>query len=185
MAMEDVQKRNNLYGFEFREHDKRRVEQGSRTHWNIKQLWQRNHEIINLAAKGFKNVDIAEILGITPACVSDTLNSDLGMAKLSELRQERDEDAKKTVEKIRLLTNKAIETYNQIFDDDSGEASIKLKKEVADNVLLELSGLKAPTKVQTQNVSMTLTADELEEFKKRGRQAVNEVIDVEVEDVEK
>ena len=179
--MEDVQTRNGLYGFEFRDVDLRRVEQEEKKTYNIKQLWQRSHEIINLAAQGYKNTDIAEILGITPACVSLTLNSELGQKKLSDIRQDRDADARKTSEKIRVLTAKAIQTYHEIFDNESGEATLKDRKDVADTVLLELSGLRVPTKTQTQSISTVLTASEIEAFKNRGRKAADEmgiVIDI-------
>jgi len=173
--MEDVQTRNGLYGFEFRDMDLRRVPEGEeKKTYNIKQLWQRSHEIINLAAQGYKNTDIAEILGITPATVSLTLNSELGQKKLSDIRFGRDEEAKKTSEKIRILTAKAIQTYHEIFDNENGEATLKDRKDVADTVLLELSGLRAPTKIQTSSVSTVLTADEIEAFKNRGLKAAKE-----------
>jgi predicted transcriptional regulator len=182
--MENVQTRNGLYGFDFRDVDLRRVEEGEeRKTYNIKQLWQRSHEIVNLSAQGFKNVDIAEILGITPECVSMTLNSELGQRKLAEVRFSRDEDAKKTSEKIRVLTAKAIQTYHEIFDNESGEATLRDRKDVADTVLLELSGLRAPTKIQSTSVSTVLTAAEIKEFKERGMRAVVEsgaVIDAEI-----
>lgn len=179
----NVQRRDGLYGFEFMEVDKRRVDSDKRTRYNIKQLWQRSHEIINLAAQGWKNIDIAEILNITPQCVSDTLNSELGKLKLSELRSARDEDAKKQSEKIRILTNKALQTYHEIFDSEDEQVTLKDKKAVADTVLLELSGLRAPTKIQAQSISTILTAEELEEFKNRGRKAAG-IIDVEVAETE-
>lgn len=173
--MEDVQTRNGLYGFDYREVDLRRVGEGEeKKTYNIKALWQRSHEIVNLAARGYKGTDIAEILGITPACVSLTLNSDLGQKKLSEIRQVRDEDAKKTSEKIRILTAKAIQTYHEIFDNEDGQATLRDRKDVADTVLLELSGLRAPTKIHTSNVSMTLTPEEIESFKNRGIKAAQE-----------
>lgn len=172
--MEDVQTRNGLYGFEFRDVDLRRTEQEDKKTYNIKQLWQRSHEIINLAAQGFKNTDIAEILGITPACVSLTLNSDLGQKKLSEIRFGRDEEAKKNSEKIRVLTAKAIQTYHEIFDNEDGQATLKDRKEVADTVLLELSGLRVPTKIHSSSVSTVLTAEEIENFKSRGLKAAKE-----------
>jgi len=185
--MENVQTRKGLYGLEFRDVDKRRVPEGEvRKTYNIKSLWQRSHEIINLAAKGYKSVDIAEILNIAPRTVSGTLNSDLGEKKLSDMRLERDNEAKKTVEKIRVLSNKALSVYHEIFDDESGECNMNDKKKVADTVLLELSGLRAPTRIQSQSISTTLTKDELEEFKKRGVQAAREsgmIIDAEPEEV--
>ena len=180
--MEGVQTRQGLYGFEFRDVDLRRVPEGEeKSTYNIKQLWQRSHEIINLAARGFKNTDIAKVLGITPACVSLTLNSELGQKKLSEIRGARDEEAKVTTEAIRVLTEKALATYHEIFDNEMGEATLKDRKDVADTVLLELSGLRAPTRIQSASVNMTLSAQEIEEFKARGRKAaqeVGEVIDV-------
>lgn len=189
--MSEVQSRNGLYGFEFRDMDLRRDPDRGTKYYDAKQLWQRSHEIINLAARGFKNVEIAEILNIHPQTVSNTINSELGQYKLSEIRLERDEEAKKVSEKIRVLTNKALQVYHEIFDDESGECTMKDKKEVADTVLLELSGLRAPHKVQSQSIHAVLTAEELEEFKRRGIQAAkesgliaeapHEVIDVPVE----
>lgn len=185
--MDEVQTRNGLYGFDFREVDLRRVDEEEKKTYNIKSLWQRSHEIINLTAMGFKGTEVAEILGITPACVSLTVNSTLGQKKLAEIREARDNEAKKNVEKIRVLTNKAIQTYHEIFDNEDGQATLKDRKDVADTVLLELSGLRAPTKIQSSNISAVLTSKEIEEFKKRGIQAAKEIgliIDVTPEETE-
>jgi predicted transcriptional regulator len=173
--MENVQTRNSLYGFEFRDVDLRRTpEDMPRKQYEIKALWQRSHEIINLTARGYKQCDIAEILNISEACVSMTINSELGQKKLADIRNVRDEDAKKTSEKIRILTAKAIEKYHEIFDNEDGRASLKDQKEVADTVLLELSGLRAPTKIQSSSINMTLTGEEIEAFKSRGLKAAKE-----------
>ena len=179
--MEGVQTRNGLYGFEFRDVDLRRAEEGERKTYDVKQMWQRTHEICNLAVRGYKQIEIAEILNIHPQTVSNTLNGELASRKLSELRQCRDEEAKKVSEKIRVLTDKALATYHEIFDNETGEATLKDRKDVADTVLLELSGLRAPTRIQSSNVSMTLSAEEIAEFKRRGAKAaaeIGEVIDL-------
>jgi len=181
--MEDVMLREGLYGFEYLDVDKRRALPGERQTYEIKQLWQRNHEIVNLAAIGYNNTDIAEILNITPATVSNTLNSELGMHKLADIRQARDEETKKIHEKIRVLTDKALNVYHEIFDNESGEASIKDRKDAADTVVLELSGLRAPTKIQSSHVSTILTKEEIDAFRERGLKAAKEsgmVIDAEV-----
>ena len=188
--MQDVQTRNNLYGFDFLEPDRRRrVDQYTSDEpeplkYEIKQLWQRSHEIVNLSACGYKNKEIAQILNISPVTVSNTLNGELGQAKLSEIRQDRDREAKKTVEKIRVLTDKALNVYHEIFDNESGQASLKDQKAVADTVVLELSGLRVPTKVQSQSVHTILSKDEIESFKDRGKQSIKsaeKVIDIEPE----
>jgi len=177
-----VQTRNGLYGFEMRDVDRRRVPAGERKVYDIKQLWQHNHEIINLAVRGFKGSEIAKILNLDPQTVSNTLNSELGQHKLSDMRLERDEETKKVSEKIRRLTDKALETYNKIFDDKSGELGLRDKGNFATSFLNEMSGLRAPTKIQSQSVHTTLTAEELEEFKTRGIKAARAsglIVDVE------
>jgi len=170
--MEGVQTRKGLYGFDYVEIDKRRREEGAEPRrFEIKQLWQRSHEIINLSARGYKNVEIAQILNITPATVSTTLNGELGQHKLSEIRQARDNETKKVVERVRVLTDKALNVYHDIFDNEDGQATLKDRKSVADTVVLELSGLRVPAKTQSQSVHTILTKDELEGFKVRGIQA--------------
>ncbi len=175
-----IQSRNGLYGMEFREQDLRRAEEGERKSYDIKSLWQRNHEIVNLAVRGYKQVQIAEILNVCPATVSNTLNSELGMRKISELRECRDDEAKLTQEKIRTLTAKALATYQEILDNEAGEATLRERKDVSDTIALELSGLRAPTK----HISATLSPEEISEFKTRGLKASEEVIDVTAEETE-
>ena len=193
----ELQTRNNLYGFDYLEPDSRRRDdqydldengESKPLKYEIKQLWQRSHEIVNLSAIGYKNTEIAQILNISPVTVSNTLNGKLGQHKLSEVRQDRDIEAKKTVEKIRVLTNKALNVYHEIFDNESGQATLKDQKAVADTVVLELSGLRAPTKIQSLSVHTTLTRDEIEAFKERGVKAAKvsaPIIDVDEEEEEK
>jgi hypothetical protein len=72
------------------------------------------------------------------------------------------------------LTAKAIQTYHEIFDNEDGAATLRDRKDVADTVLLELSGLRTPTKIHTSNINMTLTPEEIESFKNRGIKAAKE-----------
>lgn len=166
--MEEAITRNSLYGFEMREPDLRRKED-RKTH-NIKQLWQRSHEILALALRGLKQTQIAELLDITPQTVSNVLNSELGMKKISKMRLNRDEEAIHVSERISELTEKALDTYEKIFDSDN--ASDETKRKTSDTVMLELSGYRVPTKIQSSNITATL--DEIEEFKKRGIAAARE-----------
>jgi len=73
----------SLYGFEVREKDRRRVEQGDRKTYNIQQLWQRTHEIIAMTLLGMKEVEVAKTLNIHPQTVSNTINSDLKSCRRS------------------------------------------------------------------------------------------------------
>lgn len=160
----------SLYGFEMRDVDNRRS--GREGTHDIKQLWQRSHEIIGMALQGFKQTEIAQFLNISPVTVSNTLNSTLGKDKLSDMRGERDEHYRKLNEKIRKLALEAAETYHQIFSTPSTD--VKLKKETADTVLLDIVGLRSPTKIDSRHVSYRATPEEIEEFKRRGIEAARE-----------
>jgi len=160
-----------LYGFKVREPDRRRErsnEDGSRR-FDIKQLWQRSHEILNLALLGHKQTDIARMLSIHPQTVCNTLNSSLGMEVLSDKRRSRDDEYEELHDEVMELTRKSLSIYRQILDNES--EGTKLRKETADTIVLELSGIRVPTKIDSRSVNMTLSAEEIAEFKRRGYEA--------------
>jgi transcriptional regulator len=181
-----------LYGQLIREQDGRRVTREDRKTYDIKGFWQRHHEIVNLAAQGFKQTEIAYILGITPATVSNTLNSSLGEEKLAFIRNERDADAKLMIERVRVLRDKALKVYQKLFDgvDEDGapvEATITQQLHAADVVTLEFAQLKAPTKIQATSTHTVLTGEELLALKERAiKEAKNcgMIIETTAEEVE-
>jgi DNA-binding CsgD family transcriptional regulator len=167
-SMNNKQPQTSLYGFEVRVPDKRRVEPEGRKTYNIQQLWQRTHEIIALTLLGMKEVEVAKSLNIHPQTVSNTINSDLGRKKLSEMREERDKDFTKVAEETAKLFPIAMKTYERILE---GEEKSKLQKETADTIVMDIGGFRAPTKVQGEHVHAYLDRDAIEEFKKRGIEA--------------
>ena|SRR5690606_5453065 len=171
MATTEEGLRQGLYGFPVKSDERPSVPAKP---YHPQKLWARSHEMIRLHVLGLTNVQIARILNVHPQTVSNTLNSQLGSHKVSELQAERDEETKVRVEQIRILTDKALATYNEIFDNESGEATLKERKEAADMVLKELSGLRVPTKIMSQASVTVLTADEIREFKSRGISAMRE-----------
>ena len=156
--------KNTLYGFEIREPDQRRAVAGERKTHDIKQLWQRSHEILRLALVMPKHKEIARVLGITEATVSNTLNSELGRKKLSKMRLARDGETIDVAKRVAELLPKAVDTYEKILNGDP--TVTKLMKETADTVSMDIAGYRAPTKTQTANLYMT--SDELVKFKERG-----------------
>ena len=176
--------RNSLYGFEMRTVDNRRAPEGERKTYDIKQLWQRSHEILRLAMFIPCQKRIAEILGITEATVSNTLNSELGRKKLSQLRLKRDEESIDVMKEVDKLLPKALATYEKII---AGDNISKLQKETADTLLMDLGGYKAPTKTVSQSAHLHLTGDEIEKFKERGLEAARSagmIVDAKFETVE-
>ena len=162
-----LENRKTLYGFETRAVDKRFTERKNSP--NIKSLWQRSHEILGLALQGHKQKDIAEMLGITPATVSNLVNSELGEKKLSEMREKRDGEFIDVSKKVSELAEKALKVYEEIFD--SKTVSYTLKKATSDSVLMDLGGHRSPTKVDTRSLHLTATKEEVDEFKRLGIEA--------------
>jgi hypothetical protein len=180
-----TQLRDGLYGLEYREPDSRRVDPAERKTYDCKQMWQRHHEIVNLAAEGWKQVEIAKILHIDPQTVSNVLNGVLGKEKLSELRSIRDGEVKLRLEQVRVLADKALDIYHEILDNESGEATLRDRKDVADTIILELSGMRVPTK--SLNAAVTISANDMADFKARGIAAMREsgiLVDVAPEQIE-
>ena len=163
--MNNVDVNTSLYGFEVRVPDKRRVEQSERKTYNIQQLWQRTHEIITMTLLGMKETEVAKSLNIHPQTVSNTVNSDLGRKKLSEMRKERDKDYTKVAEETARLFPLAMKTYERILE---GEEKSKLQKETADTIVMDIGGYRAPTKISSESVHAFLSKEDIEEFKKRG-----------------
>ena len=174
-----------LYGFEGQERDRRRAAPGKRKTYEIKQLWQRQHEIIRMALVGMDNKDIARALGITKEAVSMTLNSQIVKEKLSLMRAVRDAETIDVAKEITKLYKPALEVYNTILEAD--QASLSLKKQVADTVLMDIGGHRAPTKVSGNFAHAHLSREDIAELVKRGREAAKaagmlheeDIIDVE------
>jgi predicted transcriptional regulator len=166
---EESTTKDSLYGFPIRERDNRVVDRSQRKVYDIKRLWSRNKEILQLDSMGYKATEIAKILNITPTCVSMTLNSTLGKEAQLAIRDERDSEFQAMRESVMELTWKSLKVYEEILDSEV--ESTKLKKETADTVALELAGMRAPTKIQSMTAHAVLTPDELNEFKKRGFEA--------------
>ena len=169
---ERLKARTSLYGFEMTEPDLRFTNRDSSSSYNIKSLWQRNHEIIGLKLQGHSNKDIALMLDVTPQTVSNTLNSEMGIEKISKMREKRDEEYIDVSKRTSELLEKAMKIYEEIFD--SPTVSYNLKKAAADTVVMDIGGHRAPTKVQTQNIQTTATLEEIESFKQRGKMAAKE-----------
>ena len=164
---EENKDKDSLYGFPVREPDLRRS--ADRKVYDIKRLWSRNKEILQLDSMGYKGTEIAKMLNITPSCVMMTLNSTLGKEAQLAIRNERDDEYQAMRESVMELTWKSLKVYEEILDSEV--ETTRLKKETADTVALELAGMKAPTKIQSMTAHAVLTPEELDEFKKRGFEA--------------
>jgi len=153
-----------MYGLEIR--DRRKKAPGEKKAWQIKELWDLSHEILRLAVLGLKNNQIAEYLGCTPQTVCNTINSDLGKAKLATMRGARDAETIDVAAEIKQMVPKALETYKEILDAEDERISFSLRKATADTIVKDLAGHEAPKKIAVGHFSI----DEINALKARGKE---------------
>jgi len=164
--------KKNLYGFEMTGRDGRRRKRTDSKPYDVKMLWQKNHEILGLALSGMSQKDIAERLNIGKVSVSRTVNCELGQKKLAAMRKERDSEYIDVSKKIAELGEKAIKVYEEIFDSET--ISYDLKKKTSDTVLMDLGGHRAPTVVESKSLNIEASLEEIDEFKRLGALAAKE-----------
>lgn len=143
-----------------------------------KMLRSRQHQILRLNLLGYSNKDIADKLGVTPATVSNTVNSNLGRLRTQILSAELDHTAVEAAKEIRRLAPIAIRVIEETLTDDTVPAHVRLQ---AAKDALDRAGLGAAKKVDISSTSVSLSATDLENLKARAleRAAANGlVIDV-------
>jgi len=160
----------NLYAPKCKTDRRFRADRVGHHPYQIKNLWENHHEILNLALLGWRPVDIAARLKCSVTLVGDTINSDLGRQKLAIMRAARDADTLDVAKEIQELVPKAFDIYKKILKEETpgGEplaVPLSLQKATADTIVKDLAGHEAPKK----SVVAHLTTDEIDTIKERGR----------------
>lgn len=97
---------------------------------NLKQI---HHEIILLALLGYKQVEIAEKLEVTPVMVNYTLNSPIAQKKLEVMRMERDIRALDIPEELKETAPVALaEMQRMLIHPNTGETN---RRQIAEYIL--------------------------------------------------
>lgn len=119
----------------------------------------RHREMIRLHALGYKGVQIASILGVTPQNVYDTLNTPLAQAFLQEIEQARNGSVQDVRERLQEISPLAVEVVLDVMQN--GSESNRLK--AADKVL-DKTGQKPGETVNHNHVH--LTKEDINDIKK-------------------
>jgi len=140
-----------------------------------------HREILRLVALGYKYIQVASILGITPTVVSYTVNSPLGRAFLDEIHEARTGSVKDVHNRLQEMSPLAAEIMLDIMNDGKSETN---KLRAAEKVL-EMTGQKAEN--QHMHLHTHLTPEQVEEVKRTAnlgpktvRENSEEVSDAEV-----
>lgn len=111
----------------------------------------RHREILRLVALGYKYVEVARMLGITPTVVGYTVNSPLGQSFLSEIHEARTGSVKDVHNRLQEMSPLAAEILLDIMADGKSETN---KLRAAEKVL-EMTGQKAENKHMHLHTHMT------------------------------
>jgi len=135
-------------------------------------LRARDHEIIRWHLLGYKNVEIAARLGVTPTTISITLNSAVAREYIRMLGGVRDCSA---VDMSAQLTGLAPRCMEFLRDDvlENENAPIHLRAKTA-NDLLGLAGFVRPQRIQVSGSIAHITPEDIAEIKKRAALAAAE-----------
>lgn len=138
-------------------------------------IHRRHREILRLGALGDSATVIAEKMGITAGYVSKILNSENTQQHLEKLQDERDRQIMATKRELNDAMHTAALVLKELVDN------AKMKPEVRLQAAREILGRTAfPVKKESHNVSMSLTAEDLNMIKERARKA-GAILDVESE----
>ncbi len=149
-------------------YDKRFVE---KREYDIKQLWESHQEVCRLLVLGWNNMQIAEELHITPQTVSNIRNSPMAREHLEKLQNGRDEETTLIHKRVQQFAPVALKLLEDIIEGKREDASVGLQARTAENYL----GRAGHGTIQKSvSVSTTLTRNDIEAIKERGRSAARE-----------
>lgn len=141
-----------------------RLPRGNRK-YQIQELWEVHHEINRRLIMGQKAVEIAAALNITPAVVSYTRNSAIGLQELRIMRGARDKSAIDVTKRIRSITPDAIDVLEELMND--GEDTPKsLRVRIAQDILSR-GGHPTVSKVTGGFMHGVFTSEDVEKLKER------------------
>lgn len=132
--------------------------------YQIQQMSQVHHEIVRLTLLGWDQKSIAESLGITEVCVSYTQNSRIVMDKLALLRMQRDASSVDVAAAIRDCAPRCVEILNEVMESSATNPGVRV---AAAKDLLDRAGFAAPKVIKTENLHAHLTAQDMEDIKRR------------------
>ena len=124
----------------------------------------RHREMVRLTILGYKNIQIASILGVSQSNVCIILNSPLAKELIDNFKDARDGSAKDVQRRFEEIAPMATETVFDIMTGDGETSTNKLK---AATLVLEVAGHR--NKENKREDEQTLDKDTIAEIKERVR----------------
>lgn len=139
--------------------DHRRNPAGNQ-HYDIKQMWERHHQIARLLVLGWSNKQVASHLSITPQTVSNARNNPEVKRQIDLLSARADNSVVDVSKRIQDLAPRALGVMEEVMDD----AEFSTKRLAAKDIL-EMAGYKAVSRLTI--ATARLSAEDIEDIKAR------------------
>jgi hypothetical protein len=160
------------------ERDLRRVAIGERRVYEVKEIWDKHKDVINLIVLGYGNIEIAEMTGYTPQTISNIRNSPIVRERIQELQGEVEYKVVDIAARVREFEPVALEYLERVIMGQAEGVSASLRARTAENYLSR-GGHGTVQKISS--VSAALTREDIEELKQRAKSAALEHGAMEVE----
>lgn len=160
------------------ERDLRRVAEGERRVYEVKEIWDKHLEIINLIVLGYGNIEIAEITGYTAQTVSNIRNSPIVRERIEELQGRVEHRVVDIATRIREFAVVPLEHLEEIIKGNVQGVSAALRAKTCENAL---SRAGHGTIQKVASMSGSLSREDIEELKQRAKNAALEHGAMEVE----
>ena len=152
--------------------DLRQDRSAGRRTFQVGKIWERQREIIRLLALGYKNVEIADMLGCSPVTISYTRNSPVVEERLEQMNAARDMSTIDIARDIKMKAPKALKVLENVLDGREGTlgelASPALRVKTAEN-WLDRAGYPAQKSSQSMHFHAHLTSEDIDDIKRRAK----------------
>ncbi len=149
----------------------------------IKELSSRHQQMARLLVGGHSQAEIGRMLGMHKSTVSRLMKDPAIVREVKRLQEMADVNSTTCVpgipEKISEGAYKAIQVLQDILNDERNDPDmLKVKSNVALELLSRAGfGPKKQVNIQEASVSAHFTSEDIEEIKRRARQARPELLD--------
>lgn len=140
--------------------DGRRVPEGEKQ-YNVTQLWDAHLEIIRLIALGYNNIEVGDMLSISPQTVSNVRNLPEAKRKLEMMHGARDASVGAMRREIRKIMPKALGVLTDVMDNELAKDSDKVRAAIC------VVGNSIPKISENRSISAVLTESDIDKMQKR------------------
>lgn len=153
-----------------------RVPSNGERKYQVQNIWNVHHRVMQLALLGFKQTDIARMLSVSEVMVSYTLNSELVKKQLTIMRGAADAEVLDLAIEIRKIAPRALERMKELMENSSDNIALSAAKDILDR-----AGYGATKRL---DISHHITEDDIREIKERAALCTDltDVIDIDVID---